>query len=70
MQESVFGWSDGENGLYLAVMGFSTIPVTGVMGILSAHVNDRVLTVCSLTLTLAGCAKICVAQIADATYLR
>ena len=57
-QEGLYGWTDGTNGVYLAALGFSMIPVTIAMGAIASRVNDRVLTVFSMTLTLVGCLQI------------
>ena len=57
-QEALYGWTDANNGVYLAVMGFSMIPVTMLMGALSARVSDRILTVFSMLLTLVGCLQL------------
>ncbi len=58
MQEGLYGWTDGTNGVYLACLGFSMIPVTVAMGAIASRVNDRVLTVFSMTLTLVGCLQL------------
>ena len=57
-QEGLYGWTDGTNGVYLACLGFSMIPVTVAMGAIASRVNDRVLTVFSMTLTLVGCLQL------------
>ena len=44
--------------MYLASLGFSMIPGTVAMGHMASRVNDRVLTVFSMSLTLVGCLQI------------
>ena len=57
-QETLYGWTDANNGVYLGIMGLSMIPVTMVMGALSVRVSDRSLTLFALVLTLAGCLQL------------
>jgi hypothetical protein len=54
---TAFGWSDGSNGLYVGLLCLAMLPVTFVIGAISARVSDRVLTAFSLTLTLLGCVQ-------------
>ena len=58
LQETLYGWTDADNGVYLAAMGFSMIPVTMIMGAVSSRVNDRVLTIFSMVLTMVGCLQL------------
>lgn len=52
----LYGWAGSENGLLMAVLGFASLPLSFLVGVVSPHISDRALTLGALMVTAIGAA--------------
>ena len=50
----IYGWRGSQNGVLLGVLGIASIPISFLVGYISPHVSDRLLTLAAVIVTALG----------------
>ena len=50
----IYGWKGSQNGVLLGVLGIASIPISFLVGYISPHVSDRLLTLAAVIVTTLG----------------
>ena len=50
----IYGWKGSQNGVLLGVLGIASIPISFLVGYISPHVSDRLLTLAAVVVTALG----------------